>query len=116
MEHSADTDLHVEILHVAATRPAMLWGLPLQLAVVFFMGFGVVGVSMHNALYGLTLAPFWAAPRLLDRRDYNAVRVTGLWLRTSASALDSHLWGGASVSPLPVKTSKRARGFAADAW
>ncbi len=116
MEGGAETELHVETLHVAATRPAMLWGLPLQLALVFFVAAGVTGVAMHNALYDVAILPPWVAARLLVRRDYNAVRVTFLWLRTSASALDSHLWGGASVSPLPVKLSKRTRGLSADAW
>lgn len=111
MEELAETTLHV-----AATRPAMLWGLPLQLAIVFFISFGVIAVVMHNMLYGAAVGPIWFSASLLVRRDYNAVRVTALWLRTSASALDSHLWGGASSSPLPIKLSKRARGISADAW
>jgi type IV secretion system protein VirB3 len=103
-------------LHVAATRPALLWGLPLQLASVFIVAFGMIAVVMHNLLYGAVLVPLWFAAGLLVRRDYNAVRVFGLWLRTSASAFDSHLWGGSSVSPLPVRPSKRARGMSDDAW
>jgi type IV secretion system protein VirB3 len=109
-------DLAETTLHVAATRPALLWGLPLQLAATFVIAFGVIAVAMHNMLYGAVLAPLWFAAGLLVRRDYNAIRVTALWLRTSASAFDSHIWGGASVSPLPVKTSKRARGISDDAW
>lgn len=111
MEELAETTLHV-----AATRPAMLWGLPLQLALVFFMAAGVTAVAMHNALYAVVVLPIWLAASLLVRRDYNAVRVTGLWLSTTGSALDSQLWGGASTSPLPVRISRRARGFSSDAW
>ena len=103
-------------LHVAATRPALLCGMPLELAAFFFVSFGVITVIAHNALYGLVVVPVWWAAHLLVRRDYNAIRVTFLWLLTSACALDSHLWGGASISTLPIKPSKRPRGMAPDAW
>ncbi len=107
-----DQALNVTPLHVAATRPAMLWGLPLQLVAAFVVAFGITAVAMHNALYGMWLVPLWGASALLVRRDYNAVGVSFLWLRTSAFALDSHLWGGASISPLPINLPSRPRGIA----
>ncbi len=112
MEKLAETTLHV-----AATRPALLWGMPLELAAVFIMAFGIITVACHNFLYGGVVIPLWWAAHLLVRRDYNAIRVTFLWLLTAASALDSHLWGGASVAPLPIKPSKRnPRGMSPHAW
>ena len=103
-------------LHVAATRPALLWGMPLELAAFFIICFGVITVIAHNALYGLVVVPMWWGASLLVRRDYNAIRVTFIWLLTSAFALDSHLWGGASISTLPIKPPARPRGIAPHAW
>lgn len=112
MEKLAETTLHV-----AATRPALLWGMPLEMAAFFFVAFGVITVACHNFVYGLVVAPVWWGAHFLVRRDYNAIRVTFLWLLTAAFALDSHLWGGASVSPLPIKVAKgRARGMPPHAW
>lgn len=112
MEKLAETTLHV-----AATRPALLWGMPLELAALFFTSGGVLAVASHNFLYAGAVIPLWWAAHLLVRRDYNAIRVTFLWLLSAAPALDSHLWGGASIAPLPIKPSKRSsRGMSPDAW
>ena len=102
-------------LHVAATRPALMWGLPLPLALALF----VIGAEVQVVFKGLTgvawalalVAPVWVAARFLVARDYNAVGVAVLWLNTSARALDSADWGGASVAPLPVGGARGPRGM-----
>ncbi|MCK8786569.1 type IV secretion system protein VirB3 [Roseomonas sp. NAR14] len=100
-------------LHVAATRPALLWGLPLPLALTLGLGGAEIQVAVHG-LKGVAwavaiVAPLWVASRILVARDYNAVRVAFLWLDTSARAFDAADWGGASVAPLPVREARRTR-------
>ena len=102
-------------LHVAATRPAHMWGLPLPLALALF----VIGAEVQVVFKGLTgvawalalVAPVWIAARFLVAHDYNAVGVAVLWLNTSARGLDSADWGGASVAPLPVRAAQGPRGM-----
>ena len=103
--------LQDELLFLAATRPALVGGIPLSLAGVFLMLVGFIIVLFQNPLYELMIAPLWFGARLLVSRDYNAVDVVFLYLRTKARSIDSSLWGGASVSPNPIKLPKRGRGI-----
>jgi type IV secretion system protein VirB3 len=102
-------------LHVAATRPALLWGLPLPLALVLFVGGAEVQVAVHGltgVAWALALAvPLWVAARFLVARDYNAINVAVLWLNTSARGFDSADWGGASLAPLPIRSARASRGM-----
>jgi len=107
--------LHEDLLHVAATRPALMWGLPLPLALVLFVTGAEVQVwfkGLTGVTWALTLvAPVWVVARFLVARDYNAIGVAVLWLNTSARALDAADWGGASVAPLPVGSARGPRGM-----
>lgn len=103
--------LEVDTLYLAATRPALFMGVPLVLAVGFMMLAGFIIVLLENPLYELVLVPLWLAARVLVSRDYNAVGVTVLFLRTAGRSVDGAIWGGASVTPLPIRSSKRGRGM-----
>ena len=98
-------------LHVAATRPALAWGLPLPLA----LGLFVLGAEVQVAVTGLRgvawalalVVPPWIVARLLVARDYHAPGVWFLWLNTEARGFDAADWGGASVAPFPAKGQQR---------
>jgi len=104
--------LEASPLFVAATRPALVAGMPIGLAVAFMMAFALIMIFGENPLYELVLVPGWFGARLLVRYDYNAVRIVALWLQTSARSLDAHRWGGASPAAFPVRQSRRPRGIA----
>jgi len=99
-------------LFVAATRPALIMGLPLGLFVLFLMAIALVMIFVQNPLYEIGLAPLWFGARVLVRYDYNAVGVVVLWLRTKARSFDAHYWGGASPAPFPIRRGKLPRGIA----
>jgi type IV secretion system protein VirB3 len=103
--------LETDTLYLAATRPALFMGVPLVVAVVFMMLAGFVIVLLQNPLYEVILIPLWFAARVLVARDYNAVGVVVLFLRTAGRGVDAPLWGGASVSPLPIRVPQRGRGM-----
>lgn len=98
-------------LEIAATRPAMTrLGLPLYLVVAF--GFAAAMLIIFQLfLWNVVLVPLWWLARLGLSRDYNGPRIAALWLRTSASDMTAHIWGGASPSPFPAGTSWRGRGI-----
>ncbi len=103
--------LEADTLYLAATRPALFMGVPLAVGVGFMMLAGFIIVLLENPLYELVLIPLWLAARVLVARDYNAVGVMVLFLRTAGRSVDGSVWGGASVAPLPIRIPKRGRGM-----
>ena len=104
--------LEEDTLYIAATRPALFAGVPLPVAGAFLMLAGFVIVILQNPLYELVMLPLWAGAKVVVSRDYNAVNVVYLYLLTAARGVDAAAWGGASVSPNPIKVSSRGRGMA----
>lgn len=102
--------LEERTLYIAATRPALYMGVPLPLAGAFLMLAGFIIILLKNPLYELVMLPLWFVARELLSRDYNAVNVVFLWLKTFGRALDSSTWGGATVSPNPIRVPTRGRG------
>ena len=103
--------LEEDTLYVAATRPALYAGVPLPVAGFFMMLAGFIIVILQNPLYELVLAPMWAGAKVVVSRDYNAVNVVFLFLLTAGRGVDGPAWGGASVSPNPIKVPSRGRGM-----
>jgi type IV secretion system protein VirB3 len=103
--------LQTDTLYLAATRPALFMGVPLTLGAIFLMLTGFIVVLMKNPFYLVILLPLFFAARELVARDYNAVGVVMLYLRTAGRSVDSDKWGGASVTPLPVRVRSRGRGM-----
>jgi type IV secretion system protein VirB3 len=103
--------LEIDTLYLAATRPAMFMGVPLPVGALLIMLCGLIVVFMKDPLYLGIMVPLWFAARELVSRDYNAVGVVLLYLRTAGRSVDSHVWGGASVSPFPIRIRNRGRGM-----
>jgi len=103
--------LEEDTLYLAATRPALFAGVPLPVAGVLLMLAGFVIVILQNPLYEAVMLPLWLGARVVVARDYNAVNVVWLWLLTAARGVDGPAWGGASVSPNPIRVPARGRGM-----
>ena len=93
------------------TVPALFAGVPLPVAGAFLMLAGFLIVLLQNPLYELMMLPLWFGARVVVSRDYNAVNVVYLYLLTAARGVDGITWGGASVSPNPVRVSAGGRGM-----
>lgn len=102
--------LEEDTLYLAATRPALFAGVPLPVAGIMLMIAGFVIVLFKNPLYELVMLPLWFGTRIVMARDYNAVNVVLLFLRTAGRSVDSPTWGGSSVSPNPIRVPARGRG------
>ena len=102
-------------INLALTRPAMLFGVPLEIACLLFIlgGLAITILGNGNPFYGMLVAPFWWLASLVVRRDYNAIRVLVLWLKTAGTARDGALWGGASMAPFPLRLPAEGRGMPA---
>ena len=94
-------------LFVAATRPALFLGLPIEMAVAIIMIGAMIVIFGHNPFYLTLVLPLWFGARWLVRYDYNAPRVAWLWFRTKATgAGENQAWGGPSPAPFPMKVQK----------
>jgi type IV secretion system protein VirB3 len=110
-------ELEASPLFVAATRPALVLGLPIGLAVLFMIGAALVMILLQNPFYELGLVPLWLLVREIVRYDYNGVRIFTLFLQTKAPSFDAHHWGGASPAPFPIRQPRRRpRGVSSHAW
>jgi type IV secretion system protein VirB3 len=103
--------LETDTLYLAATRPAMFMGVPIVMAALMLMAVGLIVVLMKNPLYLAVMIPVWLAARALVSRDYNAVGVVLLFLRTAGRSVDGRDWGGASVTTHPIRLRHRGRGM-----
>jgi len=103
--------LEESTLYLAATRPALFAGIPLPVAGLILMAAGFVIVIFKNPLFEILMLPIWVGAKFLVERDYNAANVLLLWLRTAGRGVDGHIWGGATVSPNPIKVAPRGRGM-----
>jgi len=103
-------DLEESSLYIAATRPALFYGIPLPMAGAMLMVAGFLIIFLKNPLYEVIMLPLWFGARIVVEKDYNAGNVVLLWLMTSARTVDTSIWGGASVAPLPIRPTSFARG------
>ena len=101
--------LETDTLYLAATRPAMFMGVPLALGAILLMLAGFIEVLFKNPLYLFVMVPLWFAARELVARDYNAVGVVLLYLRTagrSSSAPARHSATAAAARREAILSSK----------
>lgn len=105
-----------DTLHVGATRPAMLLGLPVMLAVLLILSAYLIQTSVtgwRGVLWAAVIAgPAWVFARITLAHDQYGIDVLMGWVRTAGVTLDRGAWGGASTrSPLPLRAPSKARGM-----
>jgi type IV secretory pathway VirB3-like protein len=96
-------------LSVAATRPVLKWGLPLEIWVLLFALTCETIIWTDSLVYASVWVGAGYAFRWFIKRDYNAPRVWVLWLKTKGISLDAHLYGAVSPAPYPLRVKNRAR-------
>jgi type IV secretion system protein VirB3 len=107
---AAPEPLDQDVLFVAATRPALVFGLPIGLAVALMMLAVLLLIIIQNPFYEIIMVPLYVVSRLAVRYDYNGVRIVSLWVQTKARAIEARHWGGASPPVFPTK-SRPGRGM-----
>lgn len=102
-----DEEPDSEPLAIQDTRPNFWFGVPYDLAILFFTAFLVINTQMHSMVDGLIVVPFWIGAAIIVRRDVNGFRV--FWARSRIgmySMFDAHRWGGWSVSPMGLNDQR----------
>lgn len=104
-----------DLLHVGGTRPAMLMGVPIVLAVGIAVAWYEVQ-AVIGGLQGIAWAfaiciPAWILARWRVSVDVFGINVAVAALRLLGLAFDRATWGGGSRSPLPAIQPARAMGM-----
>ncbi|MFT4956110.1 MAG: type IV secretion system protein VirB3 [Brevundimonas sp.] len=89
-------------LFLACTRPAMVLGVPMEAMGVNVIVSGVVFLVGGSLLYLLVAPALHLVFRAVCRADHNAFRLLFVYVDTKGRCRNGALWGGSSVSPLPV--------------
>jgi type IV secretion system protein VirB3 len=107
--------LKEEPLFLAITRPALLWGVPIEAAVLSVV-LGCIASFLTCGTLILFLpfaAVLFVAARLVSARDPLIFGVLFAWLQSRPRGVaSSRLWGGISMSPLAADIDERKPGRA----
>jgi type IV secretion system protein VirB3 len=98
-----------DTLFLACTRPAMWQGVPVEALGLNMMATTIFFVLMENPIYMLIGVVIHYTIRAAISRDYNYFTTIRLWTETKGRARNTDLWGGSSVSPLPLRAACKPR-------
>ena len=102
-------DLTEDTLFLACTRPAMWQGVPIEAVCINAMATTIFFILMKNPCYMVIGVIFHYVIRAFISHDYNVFGVARLWMDTKGRARNSALWGGSTVSPLPLGPARNPR-------
>ena len=95
-----DERITEDTLFLACTRPAMVFGVPVEAmgmnviisGFVFLVGGSLIYLSVDVVLHFLF--------RAIVKHDHNAFRVLFMWFETKGRTRNRGWWGGSSYAPL----------------
>jgi len=90
-------------LFLACTRPAMVAGVPMETMGLNVIVSATVFLAAHTLVYLLIAPVLHVVCQAICKHDPNAFRVLWQFIDTKGRSRNSALWGGSSLSPLPVR-------------
>jgi len=98
-----------DTLFLACTRPALVLGVPMEAMGVNLIASTVAFLAGGSLLYLLIAPALHLVFRAICKADPNAFRVLYLAVETRGRSRNGGLWGGSSISPLPLRRRFQAR-------
>ena len=113
MANVPDTERPTEdVLFLACTRPAMMFGVTIEAGFVIIIVSGIVFLAGDSLLYLLSGLFIYAGCRAVCASDPNQFAVIFAWGRTKMRCKTRAYWGDLStVSPLRVRRVRSWRDF-----
>ncbi|MEP3329832.1 VirB3 family type IV secretion system protein [Sedimentitalea sp.] len=90
-------------LYLALTRPAMLFGVPMEAACISVLIGGLAMIIGDSIAYLILIIPLLAMSHVIVKRDQNAFRILFRFFDTGAKCQNRAHWGGSSLSPLQIR-------------
>ena len=97
-----ESDLDQDVCLLALTRPAMFWGVTLEVFAVNFVITGIAFVLSKSFICMAVGAVVHGLARLIMWHDVNQFRVLRVWTMTFGRSINRTYWGGSSASPIQV--------------
>lgn len=94
-------------LFVAATRPAMKWGVPMDAIVVGGTLTAIIFIGSGSLLSLLLYLPIHGTMYLLCLKDPQIVRLMVLAINTKGKSLGRRFWGASTSCPIPNTRTKK---------
>lgn len=94
-------------LFVAATRPAMKWGVTMDAIVVGGAVTAIVFIGTGSIFSLFLYVPIHSIMYLLCLKDPNIIRLLKLWANTKAKSIGWRFWGAATAAPIPNTRKKK---------
>lgn len=95
--------LREDVLFLACTRPALIFGVPMEAMGVNLMVSTTAFLGGGSLLYLLIAPVLHLVFRAICKADPNAFRMLWLFVETKGRARNGGLWGGSTASPLPTR-------------
>ena len=95
-------------LFLACTRPAMIAGAPMEAVGINLIVSATLFLIAHSPLYLLIAPVLHVVAQAICKHDQNALRVMWMGLQTRGRQRNGAVWGGSSMSPLPLRRRYRA--------
>jgi type IV secretion system protein VirB3 len=90
-------------LFLACTRPAMIAGVPMEAMGLNVIVSATVFLAAHGLIYLLIAPVLHVICRAICKHDPNAFRVLWQFVDTKGRSRNGAIWGGNSLTPLPVR-------------
>jgi len=104
-----DERLTEDVLFLACTRPAMVAGVPMEAMGINLILTATLVLAAHSPVYLITAAVIHLVFRAICKHDHNAFRVLWQFVETKGRARNRAIWGGSSMTPLPLARRFRER-------
>jgi len=95
--------LNQDKLYLALTRPAMVFGVPLEAAFISVLVGGLAMIIGDSIFYLVLTVPLFVISHFIVKRDQNAFRILFRFFDTGAKCRNRSHWGGSSPSPLRLQ-------------
>ena len=102
--------VQTDILFQGATRPTMVYGVPMEVLIVMISIVMILFIGFGNPLYMLIYPPLHVIAMAICASDARAFRLLFLAMLTKGVCLNRRFWGASSYSPAGVR--ERRRGYA----
>jgi type IV secretion system protein VirB3 len=97
-----DERLAEDVLFLACTRPAMVAGVPMEAMGLNLIVTATIFLAAHSPIYLLAAPTLHLVFRAVCKHDHNAFRVLWQFVETKGRARNRAIWGGSSMTPLPL--------------
>ena len=106
---SREGELERDLCFLACTRPAMFAGITMEAFAFNVVGTTILFLALGSIRYSLVGLVIHFIFRAIIWHDHNRFRVLLAWLETRGRMRNGMVWGGSTVTSMPIGRSYNSR-------